>query len=96
MPQTSHSRINSTFSHDEQKEMSSLREMFVIQSNGSLYLTFQAVGGVTEEELVVAPSEYWEETLKADVEDILQTKRKRHQSVRSKDTAVTMKANDRS
>jgi hypothetical protein len=30
---------------------------------------------VTEEDLVVAPSEYWEETLKAAVEDMLQMKR---------------------
>ena len=34
-----------------------------------LILNRKAVGRVTEEDLVVAPSEYWEETLKADVED---------------------------
>ena len=34
-------------------------------------LNRKTVGRVTEENLVVAPSEYWEETLKAAVEDIL-------------------------
>ncbi len=51
---------------------------------------------MTEEDLVVAPGEYWEETLKTEVEDMLQMKKKRHQRVRSKGTAVTMKVNDRS
>lgn len=40
-----------------------------------LILNYKTVGRVTKEDLVVAPSEYWEETLKADVEDMLQTKR---------------------
>ena len=61
-----------------------------------LILNRKAVGRVTEEDLVVAPSEYWEETLKAGVEDMLQMKKKRHQRVRSEGTAVTMKSNDRS
>ncbi|KAH2866201.1 hypothetical protein KXV31_004670, partial [Aspergillus fumigatus] len=34
------------------------------------------------------PSDYWEEFLKADVENMLQTKRKRHQRVRSEGTAI--------
>jgi hypothetical protein len=51
---------------------------------------------VTEEDLVVAPSEYWEETLKAAVKDMLQMKKKRYQRVRSEGTAIMMKTNDRS
>ena len=51
---------------------------------------------MTEENLVVAPSKYWEETLKADVEDMLQMKKKHHQRVRSEGTDITMKSNDRS
>jgi hypothetical protein len=54
-----------------------------------LILNRKAVGRVTEEDLAVAPSEYWEETLKADVEDMLQMKKKRHQRVRSEGRAVT-------
>ncbi|KAJ5737400.1 uncharacterized protein N7483_002525 [Penicillium malachiteum] len=61
-----------------------------------LILNHKAVGRVTEEDLVVAPSEYWEGTLKAGVEDMLQLKKRRHQRVRSEGTAVTMKSNDRS
>ncbi|KAJ6050550.1 uncharacterized protein N7446_010659 [Penicillium canescens] len=61
-----------------------------------LILNRKAVGRVTEEDLVVAPSEYWKETLKAGVEDMLQMKKKRHQRVRSEGTAVTMKSNDQS
>lgn len=59
-------------------------------------LNRKAVGRVTEENLVVAPSKYWEETLKADVEDMLQMKKKHHQRVRSEGTDITMKSNDRS
>ncbi|CAI7587791.1 unnamed protein product [Penicillium manginii] len=59
-------------------------------------LNRKTVGRVTEENLVVAPSEYWEETLKADVEDMLQMKKKRHQRVRSEGTDMMMKSNDRS
>jgi hypothetical protein len=36
------------------------------------------VGSVTEKDLVVAPSDYWTGFLKADLENMLQTKRKRH------------------
>ncbi|KAJ5808834.1 hypothetical protein N7474_010103 [Penicillium riverlandense] len=61
-----------------------------------LILNRKTVGKVTEEDLVVAPSDYWEESLKADVEDMLQPKKKRHQRVRSEGTAVTISVNDRS
>ncbi|KAJ5927153.1 hypothetical protein N7516_008926 [Penicillium verrucosum] len=59
-------------------------------------LNRKAVGRVTEENLVVAPGEYWQETLKADVEGLLQMKKKSHQRVRSEGTDITMKSNDRS
>jgi organic radical activating enzyme len=58
-------------------------------------LNRKAVGRVTEENLVVAPSEYWDETLKA-VGGMLQMKKKRHQRVRSEGTDITIKSNDRS
>ena len=51
---------------------------------------------MTEDDLIVAPSDYWEEVLKANVERMLQTKKKRHQRVRSEGTAVTVSVNDRS
>ncbi|KAJ5226336.1 hypothetical protein N7468_007561 [Penicillium chermesinum] len=44
-----------------------------------LILNRKAVGRVTEDDLVVAPSEYWEENLKTAVEDMLQMKKKGHQ-----------------
>ncbi|KAK5788085.1 hypothetical protein VI817_009043 [Penicillium citrinum] len=56
----------------------------------------KTVGKATEEDLVIAPSEYWERNLQTDVENILQTKKKRHQRVRSEDTAVTVKVDERS
>jgi hypothetical protein len=60
-----------------------------------LKLNTKNVGSVTEKDLVVAPSDYWEEFLKADLENMLQTKRKRHQRVRSEGTAITVSVNDR-
>lgn len=44
-----------------------------------LILNCKTVGKVTEEDLVIAPSEYWEKALQTNVENILQTKKKRHQ-----------------
>jgi hypothetical protein len=61
-----------------------------------LILNRKTVGRVTEEDLVIAPSDYWGKTLKADVEEMLQTKKKRHQRVRSEGTAITISVNDRS
>ncbi|KAH8430182.1 uncharacterized protein LDX57_007852 [Aspergillus melleus] len=61
-----------------------------------LVLNRKTVGKVTEEDLVVAPSEYWEESLKADVDDMLRTKKKRHKRVRSEGTAITVSVDDRS
>ena len=46
-----------------------------------LILNHKTVGRVTEEDLVVAPSEYWEGSLKASFEEMLQTKKKDHQQV---------------
>lgn len=61
-----------------------------------LILNRKTVGKATEEDLVIAPSEYWERSLQADVENMLQTKKKRHQRVRSEGTAVTVKVDERS
>lgn len=46
--------------------------------------------------MVIAPSEYWGESLQANVENMLQTKKKRRQRVRSEGKAVTVKVNERS
>lgn len=51
---------------------------------------------MTEDDLIVTPSEYWDGTLKATVEDMLQMKKKRTQRVRSEGTAVTVSVNDKS
>ncbi|KAJ5117746.1 hypothetical protein N7448_011378 [Penicillium atrosanguineum] len=61
-----------------------------------LILNRKTVGKVTEEDLVIAPSDYWGKRLQANVENMLQTKKKRHQRVRSEGTAVTVKVNERS
>ena len=61
-----------------------------------LVLNRKTVGKVTEDDLIVAPSEYWDGTLKANVEDMLQMKKKRSQRVRSEGTAVTVSVNDKS
>jgi hypothetical protein len=61
-----------------------------------LILNRKTVGRVTEGDLVIAPSDYWGQTLKADLEEMLQTKKKRHQRVRSEGTAITVSVNDRS
>ncbi|KAJ5917574.1 hypothetical protein N7466_011128 [Penicillium verhagenii] len=61
-----------------------------------LVLNRKTVGKVTEDDLIVAPSDYWDGTLKANVEDILQMKKKRSQRVRSEGTAVTVSVNDKS
>lgn len=60
-----------------------------------LLLNRMTVGRVTEDDLVVAPSDCWEETLKADVEALLQTKNKRYWRAGSEGMAVTVKVNDR-
>lgn len=61
-----------------------------------LILNRKTVGKVTEEDLVVAPSDYWVESLSAGVEEMLQTKKKRQQRVRSEGTAIAVSVNDRS
>ncbi|KAJ5155649.1 hypothetical protein N7492_008452 [Penicillium capsulatum] len=60
-----------------------------------LVLNRKTVGKVTEDDLVVAPSDYWDEILKANVEDMLQMKKKRNQCVRSEGTAITVSVNDK-
>jgi hypothetical protein len=54
------------------------------------------VGKVTEDNLIVGPSDYWDGTLKANVENMLQMKKKRSQRVRLEGTAVTVSVNDKS
>jgi hypothetical protein len=44
-----------------------------------LKLNRKMVGKVTEADLFVPPSNYWEEVLKADIDDMLRTKKKHHQ-----------------
>ncbi|KAH8435047.1 uncharacterized protein LDX57_012676 [Aspergillus melleus] len=61
-----------------------------------LVLNRKTVGKVTEEDLVVAPSEYWEESLKVDADVMLRTKKKRHKRVRSEGTDITVSVDDRS
>lgn len=61
-----------------------------------LILNRKTVGRVTEEDLVVAPSEYWEGSLKASLEEMLQTKKKDRQRVRPEGTAITVSVDDRS
>ena len=48
-----------------------------------LMLNRKKVGSVTEKGLVIAPREYWIETLKPAVEEMLQMKKKNSQRVRS-------------
>lgn len=61
-----------------------------------LILNRMTIGRVTEGDLVIAASDYWGQTLKADVEEMLQTKKKRYQRVRSEGMAITVSVNDRS
>ncbi|KAL2801614.1 hypothetical protein BJX63DRAFT_169250 [Aspergillus granulosus] len=44
--------------------------------NWKLLLNNKPVGNVTEKDLVVAPSQYWEKYLQADLDNMVQTKRK--------------------
>ncbi|KAJ5808848.1 hypothetical protein N7474_010117, partial [Penicillium riverlandense] len=69
--------------------------IYLLQIAWKLILNRKTVDRVTEGDLVIAPSDYWG-TLKADVEEMLQTKKKRHQRVLSEGTAVTISVNDRS
>ncbi|EZF29621.1 hypothetical protein H101_06714 [Trichophyton interdigitale H6] len=60
-----------------------------------LALNHKKVGSATEKDLVVAPSEYWEDFLREALENMLQTKRKRNQQVRPESTAIKVSVNDR-
>lgn len=44
----------------------------------------------------IAPSDYWGKILQANIENMLQAKKKRHQRVRYEGTAITVKLNERS
>lgn len=60
-----------------------------------LLLNNKPVGNVTEKDLVVAPSGYWEKYLKADLDNMVQTKRKPNQRVRPESTTIKVEVNDR-
>ncbi|KAJ5827901.1 hypothetical protein N7447_004664 [Penicillium robsamsonii] len=61
-----------------------------------IMLNRKRIGSVTEKDLVLASSDYWVNTLKSPVEEMLQMKRKSGQRVRSEGTAaVTVKADSR-
>ncbi|KAH1971260.1 hypothetical protein KXV92_007769 [Aspergillus fumigatus] len=49
----------------------------------------------TEQDLVIAPSDYWKESLKAKMENLLHVKR-RNRRIRSEGTAIVVSVNDRS
>lgn len=70
--------------------------MSATRLHGKHILNRKTVGKVTEEDLVIAPSDYWGNILQANVQNMLQTEKKRHQRVRSEGTAVTVKVNERS
>ncbi|CAG8088749.1 unnamed protein product [Penicillium nalgiovense] len=77
--------------------MSCRRDIFATQLIAwRLILIRKTVGKVTEEDLVISPSDYWGKSLQAKLEDMLQAKKKRHQRVRSEGTAVTVKVDERS
>lgn len=50
---------------------------------------------MTEKALVVAPSEYWEKYLRADLDNMVQTKRKPNQRVRSESTTIKVEVDER-
>ncbi|KAL4744306.1 hypothetical protein BDW72DRAFT_209112 [Aspergillus terricola var. indicus] len=60
-----------------------------------LLLNSKPVGNVTEKDLVVAPSQYWEKYLQADLDNMVQTKRKPDQRVRPESTTIKVEVNDR-
>jgi hypothetical protein len=53
------------------------------------------VGNVTDKDLVVAPSQYWEKYLQADLDNMVQTKKKPNQRVRPESTTIKVEVNDR-
>ncbi|KAL3442695.1 hypothetical protein BJX65DRAFT_321198 [Aspergillus insuetus] len=60
-----------------------------------LLLNNKPVGTVTKKDLVVAPSQYWEKYLQADLDNMVQTKRKPNQRVRPESTTIKVEVNDR-
>ncbi|OJD20581.1 hypothetical protein ACJ73_08084 [Blastomyces percursus] len=59
-----------------------------------LNLNHRKTGRVTKKDVVLAPSDYWEEFMKAELENMLQTKRKHHQQAQSEGTTITVSVND--
>ncbi|KAL4918747.1 hypothetical protein BDW62DRAFT_217518 [Aspergillus aurantiobrunneus] len=60
-----------------------------------LLLNNKPVGNVTEKDLVVAPSQYWKKYLQADLDNMVQTKRKPNQRVQPESTTIKVEVNDR-
>ncbi|KAA8641518.1 uncharacterized protein ATNIH1004_011654 [Aspergillus tanneri] len=60
-----------------------------------LTINHKRAGSATEKDLVVAPSDYWEEFLKASLEDMIQAKKKGNQRVRYESTDITVSVNDK-
>ncbi|KAL2859967.1 uncharacterized protein BJX67DRAFT_368368 [Aspergillus lucknowensis] len=60
-----------------------------------LLLNNKPVGNVTEKDLVVAPSQYWEKYLQVELDNMVKTKRKPNQRVRPESTTVKVEVNDR-
>ncbi|PCG88691.1 Hypothetical protein PENO1_108860 [Penicillium occitanis (nom. inval.)] len=50
-----------------------------------LMLNHKKAGSMTRKDLIIAPSDFWQNRLKANLDDMLQAKRKRNQRVRSTD-----------
>jgi hypothetical protein len=59
-------------------------------------LSIKKLGGETRKDLVVAPSDYWQKSLKQAVENTLQTTRKRHQRVEHESTTIKVWVKDKS
>ena len=61
----------------------------------TLKINTKRAGGATAKDLVVAPSEYWEERLKPDLEEMVQTKKKRAQRTRYESAEITVSVNEK-
>ncbi|KAJ5651656.1 hypothetical protein N7507_009082 [Penicillium longicatenatum] len=60
-----------------------------------LRINNKRAGGATVKDLVVAPSEYWDERLTGALEDMLQAKKKKHLRARYESAELTVSVNER-